>query len=675
MPTRAATGLFVLAALALAPRLESGRRTSLVRGGAGREGISIRVADSTSGEPLPARVVVRDAAGKAVESEYEHLPGVFTADDGALELPLSPGRYTLEVHHGIDFVSQEHPFEVRPGSRATARIALEPWVRLRELGWANGDAHAHLYTDRLRDQAMAATVRRICRAQGVDFLFACQTWAGYGDADWREGYAKVSDDRFRLFYGAEMPKHRTGHTFWYGLTSTRGTFPGAMDESYENLYYLTAARPQWTFDTLPFPNVPDIEVVSRLRVLEDAVAVAPHPTSWWWQPRGEVEKYVTNVAASLPVGLLAGRVWDGLVVMGYDHDQLYYQDLWFHALDEGYRLTPIGELDGGFPPADRFYYGSTRTYLHVGRETTRESIVGAVRAGHAFVTSGPIVLASIDAGGPGAKGRSPLYEPGDVVPADGRSRTLHVRAFSSGARGDRLSYVVLFRNGRIHKLWDLRSRPTRRLETRWPLRETEPAWYVLKAYGRTERAPDQLDVRAVVARITAGRFEGRWPADSAVALTSPFYFRLPGTPPDPTPLVSRVRLLLVDAATGEPVKDATVHVRVEGRTVESRAAVDGRAELRVPVHSVLVLEAPRRPTLHRTLYLDYPPQRARVEHLANGGWLASFGGRERLRPGQVPWEAFDFAGTKADLSEVDWTLPWAANERDAGWDALDAQLR
>jgi hypothetical protein len=102
--------------------------------------------------------------------------------------------------------------------------------------------------------------------------------------------------------------------------------------------------------------------------------------------------------------------------------------------------------------------------------------------------------------------------------------------------------------------------------------------------------------------------------------------------------------------------------------------VDGRAELRVPVHAVLVLEAPQRPTLHRTLYLDYPPQRARVERLANGSWLASFGGRERLRPGQVPWAAFDFAGTKADLSEVDWTIPWAANERDALWDAFDAQL-
>ena len=130
MPTRAAAGLIVLTALAgsaLARPAEAGLRRSEVRARAGRESLSIRVVDAARGTPLPARVVVRDAAGKAVKSEYEHLPGVFTADDGALELPLSPGRYTLEVHHGIDFVSQQHPFEVRPGAGTTARIALEPW--------------------------------------------------------------------------------------------------------------------------------------------------------------------------------------------------------------------------------------------------------------------------------------------------------------------------------------------------------------------------------------------------------------------------------------------------------------------------------------------------------------------------------------------------------------------
>jgi len=664
------------AVLLLTTLLATGSAAGLVRRErAGTGTLSLNVVDARSGAPLPARVVVRGADGKPSKGEYDHLPGVFTADDGSLRLPLAAGRYTLEVYHGIDFVSHRQSLKVEPGSVARVRVPLAPWVRLRELGFVNGDGHAHLYSDTPRNEAMLATVRRICRAQGVDFLFACQTRAGYGDADWRPAFAGVSDARFRLFHGAELPKYRTGHTFWFGLESTHGVFQGAMDETHENRFYLAGEDTRWTFEGLPFPNVPDVELVTRLREAEDAVALAAHPTSWWWQPRGGVEKYVTNVAASLPVGLLAGRVWDGLVVMGYDDDQYYYQDLWFHVLDEGYRMPPVGELDGGFPPADRFYYGRTRTYLRVGPETTRESIVRAVRAGHSFVTSGPIVLASIEAEAGGRKGPPRRYEPGDVVPADGWARLLRVQAFASGDRDARLSYVVLFRNSRLDKVWDLRGREARELEDSLPLRESGPAWYVLKAYGRTPRTPGQLDVRATVERLTQGTFEGPWPGDSEVALTSPFYFRPAGTPADPPPLLSRVRLRLVDPAGGEPVKDAAVHVELAGREIQSQPAPEGEASLRVPVHSVLRLEAPGRPTLHRTLYLDYPPQRERLERLANGRWLEGFGGRERLRPGQVPWEAFELDRTRAELADVDWIVPWKENERDPLWEAFEASFR
>ena len=139
-------------------------------------------------------------------------------------MPLRPGAYSLEVQRGIDFLSEELAFDVRPGVGAEATVPLEPWLRLREMGWANGDAHAHLYSDTSGDPAMLATVRRICRAQGVDFLCACQTWAGYAGEGWRDAFAAHSDTRFRLLYGAEMPKYRTGHTFWFGLDSTRGLF-------------------------------------------------------------------------------------------------------------------------------------------------------------------------------------------------------------------------------------------------------------------------------------------------------------------------------------------------------------------------------------------------------------------------------------------------------------------
>jgi hypothetical protein len=627
----------------------------------GGAGLAVRVVAARDGTPLPARLVVRDAGGKAVESRYAALPGVFTDEQGRYEMPLRPGAYTLEVQRGIDSVSETRSVTVRPGAVAEVTVRLEPWLCLREKGWANGDAHAHLYTDTDRDQAMLATVRRICRAQGVDFLCAVQTWAGFGGESWREALARVSDDRFRLLYGAEMPKYRTGHTFWFGLESTRGLFDASMDTTYENGYYQSPLGSRWTFESLPFPVVPDVETVSRLAAAEDAVAVVPHPTSWWWQKRGEVEKYVTNVAVSLPVGLLAGSVWNAMVVMGYDRDHDFYQDLWFHVLDEGYRMAPVGELDGGYPPDDRFYYGFIRTYAKVGETLDRQGLVRAVRANHTFATSGPVVLAGLDGG----------YEPGDVVPADGRARALRVEAFASGDRQDRLSYVVLFRNGRVHRLWDLRALSLRTFEATLDLREDGRAWYVLKAYGGgASRTPEQLDVRANVEAAAAGR-PVSLPDDAGVCLTSPFYFRRPGEPVEPPPFRSKMRLRLVDPQTGGPVRGATVRVQAGGRTADRLSAPLGEVEAEVPVGSVLVLEAPGRPTLRRTLSLDYPPVRARVERLANGAWLADFGGRDRLRPGQVPWAAFGLAETRALLAQVDWTVPWQPNERDPLWEPFE----
>jgi hypothetical protein len=652
------TRLLVLAVLLHAP----GSAAAPARPVPGHEALVVRVVDAGTGQPLPARVVVRDGAGKVVASRYEQLPGLFTDEQGVLEMPLQPGAYTLDVQRGIDSLSSEVAFRVTPGVGAEVRVALEPWLRLRAMGWANGDAHAHLYSDTPADTAMLATVRRICRAQGVDFLCGCQTWAGYAGASWREGFAAHSDALFRLLYGAEMPKCRTGHTFWFGLDSTRGLFEEAMDVRYENGYYQSPTGSSWTFDSLPFPAIPDVALVSRLRAAEDAVAVVPHPTSWWWQKRGDVEKYVTNVAVSLPAGLLAGGAWGAMVVMGYDRDQDFYQDLWFHVLDEGYRIAAVGELDGGYGPDGRFYYGRVRTYAEVGAEVDRASLVRAVRANHTFVTSGPVVLARLGE-----------YEPGDVVPADGRAHELRVQAFASGDRRDRLSYVVLFRNGRVHRLWDLRRRALRRFETRLPLREPAAAWYVLKAYsGRAARAPEQLDVRANAERIAAGTLPVSLPAEGDVCLTSPFYFRRPGEPAEPAVLRSRLRLQLVDPARGAPVKDATVRVLVNGRPVDEQRAPLGELRLEVPVGAVLVLEAPGRPPLRRTLLLDYPPLRDHLERLANGAWLADFGGRSRLQPGQVPWRAFRFADTKALLADVDWTVRWQPNEREALWPRFES---
>ncbi|RPH90347.1 MAG: hypothetical protein EHM72_19235, partial [Calditrichaeota bacterium] len=214
-------------------------------------GLSGHVRDAHSHRDLPARVVCRDQNGVVHGGYYKnHVEGFFT-QDGYFQIPLPPGEYDVEVFHGLDYLSQSRRIVIVEGQVVKQEFNLDQWLPLRQLGWVNGDGHAHLYTDRRCDDEMLATVRTICLAQGVDFLCTNQGWAGYDDEHWRHGYDKFSDSDFKLFYGAEMPKYRTGHIWWLGLESTHGYFSAAMDSMYENRYYKSSDMPHWDFNHLP----------------------------------------------------------------------------------------------------------------------------------------------------------------------------------------------------------------------------------------------------------------------------------------------------------------------------------------------------------------------------------------------------------------------------------------
>src|SRR4051812_10442834 len=248
-------------------------------------GIKGKIYYDNTGTQLSARIVIRDATDSVHDSYYKSLPGFFTAEDGSFQDSLKPGAYTLTVFHSIDYQSEKITFTISTDRGISVDVYLKPWTNLREQGWVCGDGHDHLYTENKPDTTMAKTLRKICLAQGIDFVCAAQGWLGYNDTTWKEGYAKFSDERFTLYYGSEMPKYRTGHTWWMGQKSTRGYFWNTMDTVYENNYFQSPKGTTWNFKTLNFPFIPDIEVVQHYKTADNAVAIIAHPTSWWWQQR------------------------------------------------------------------------------------------------------------------------------------------------------------------------------------------------------------------------------------------------------------------------------------------------------------------------------------------------------------------------------------------------------
>lgn len=619
-------------------------------------GIKGRVVDAAANTPLSARISIADDTGHIYNTYYNSLPGFFTEEDGSFAQPLAPGHYTVTVLHGIDYLSQKITLTVGRDSGCDVVVYLQPWVPLRKLGWVCGEGHDHLYTEKHPDTAMVATLRKICLAQGIDFVCAAQGWAGYNDTTWGAGYAKFSDDRFTISYGSEMPKYRTGHTWWLGQLSTRNYFWSVMDTVHENQYFQADHGTSWNFKQLAFPFIPDVEVVARFKMADHSVAVMAHPTSWWMQQRGSIEKHVTNVAANLPFGLLSGKIWDGIVVMGYNHDHYYYQNLWFNILNEGYRMAAMSELDGGFEKDDPKYYGSMRTYSKIEGAFTVEKLAQAVRAGKTFVSSGPIITADVD-------GR---YGIGDIVPVNGKQHTLHIHAYAAGDESDHLSYIVVYRNGLIFKQWDVRDKKLRRFETSIDITEKEKAWYIIKIYGRKAwKSPAYLDVMQVCDKADTARYPDFGKVKNEVAITSPFYF-WPAEAKEPGVLQSAITLTVVSPQTQQPLSNVTVEILVAEKKIKTMVLPGGRSTFGMPVNGVLKISANGYAPIYRTLYLDYPPHLALIEELATGKWRDKYS-TGKFYPGEVPWEAFQFEKAKQVLSQVDWQIEMAPNERDGLW--------
>ncbi|MRG44520.1 hypothetical protein GFS24_05315 [Chitinophaga sp. SYP-B3965] len=629
----------------------------------GFTGIKGQVFDGVMKKPLSARIEVRDTAQKIQATYYykNKLEGIFTEEDGTFSIPLKPGVYGIKIVHGIDHLIQEHTFTVKENEGVKAVIFLQPWINLKQRGWLNGDGHAHLYSDKKSNDTIPRQVRKICLAQGVDFISACQGWGGFNDNTWRAAYAKVSDDKFNLYYGAEMPKYRTGHVWWLGLSSTLGNFENLMDTVYENQYYQAFQHTEWDYSWLKFKFIPDVEVIPRYSKSQDAMAIIAHPTSWWMQQRGDISKYTTNVVGNLSFGLLSGNIWSGMTVMGYMNDNYYYQNIWFHLLNEGYIMPPFSELDGGYPDDNKFYYGQVRTYYLASSAASVDGIRDAVRKGHTFVTSGPAILADIDN----------QYQVGDVVPLNGNTNKLHINAYASGDPADHLSYVVVFRNGKVFRLWDLRDKKPREFSETLSLSEKENAWYVVKAYGREAwDKPENIDVMAYCDAAEKSAVQQGFPGGRhSVAITSPFYFRF-ANEVRPRPLQSKIDLTVVSPATGKPV-DGQVDVMLTGEKINSFRLINGRAQFSMPVNALLKISAAGYPTITRGLYTDYVPYLNILERIANGKWREKDNWKNTINGGQVPWSVFEFEKTKAVLSAVKWEIKFEANEREGLWKDFD----
>ncbi|HEV2448126.1 MAG TPA: CehA/McbA family metallohydrolase, partial [Candidatus Sulfopaludibacter sp.] len=379
LPLRMAlAGLFVVAVMPLA---QQSRDASL----------TVRILDGATGSPTPARVRLEDAQGNrprargAVSISESAIPiprqavavmwgqndraqgyalqpdGSFYAD-GGFEARVPAGSYRLRVSKGFEYGEQTLALELAPGGSATREVLLTRWIDMPARGWYSSDDHIHLR----RSPADDPKILKWVAAEDIhvgNILEMGDFWATYFSQ-----YAFGERGRYQeggriLSAGQEEPRTpEIGHTISLGAREM-----------------VRMQRDYYSYDRL-FDRVHEL----------GGLAGFAHQGFSFHAYRGMVLNTLAGKTDFLELAQFC--VPEGPLPVKY----------YYHFLDLGFRLTALAGSDFPWCGKGVAQIGNARFYTYTGEPALRwDAWFAAMKAGHTFVTTGPMLLLEVNGHRPG----------------------------------------------------------------------------------------------------------------------------------------------------------------------------------------------------------------------------------------------------------------------------------
>jgi hypothetical protein len=356
--------------------------------------LTVRIVDAATGGPTPVRVrltgpggVVPKVRGALAVSEsaipiprqaiavmwgqndraqgYSLQPDGSFYVDGAFDVRVPAGRYTLALSKGNEYHLQTDTFDLSAGTPLTREYKMTRWVDMPSRGWFSSDDHIHLRRSPGDDRAIA----RWIAAEDIhvgNLLQMGDFWMVYFSQ-----YAFGESGRFSeagriLTPGQEDPRTpEIGHTISLGAADFVRSAPDyyGFDHLFDRVHELGGVT-GFAHQAFSFHGYRGM-ALNTLRGKNDFLELAQY---------------------CVPEGPLA-----------LEH---YYE-----FLDLGYRLTALAGSDfpwcgqgarNGVPQI-----GNARFYTYTGGPLTFERWMAAMKAGHTFATTGPIVLLTVNGHLPG----------------------------------------------------------------------------------------------------------------------------------------------------------------------------------------------------------------------------------------------------------------------------------
>lgn len=383
------------------------------------------VVDEVSGNPLPARVYIQGAEGtwyfpksghalgSAIRYERQHGANANTAERHTtlsahpFRIELRPGRYTFTVERGPEWRPEVREVSVERGlPRLTFR--LRRWINMAEKGWYSGDVHHH------RNPAELANVMP---AEDVNVSLPMVDWTtastvapslsgrGFSPVP-EEGPVVIDETHVWHPRNTEYEIFQTGplnHPLGAILILNHRT---RFDTPVFPLAAIAAqARAEGALLDLEKHNWPwSIALVPALDVDLFELANNHH-----WRTEYAIRDWAVPAPEWMGVGTGTGteREW---TQYGF---QTYYA-----LLNCGFPLRPSAGTANGVHPVP---LGFSRVYVRLEGPFHYDAWMKGLAAGRSFVTTGPMLLATVDGQDPGTALTAPSEASGYEVVCQVRS--------------------------------------------------------------------------------------------------------------------------------------------------------------------------------------------------------------------------------------------------------------
>lgn len=362
--------------------------------------LQLKIVDSVSRRPLPARVYLQAQSGEWFHLEVDEPSGSAvrydkrragsdevhtTVSANVCKANLPPGRYTLTIERGKEYHTARREFEIHD-QRLQLEVPLRRWANMASRGWYSGDTHVH---------RRLAELPNVILADDLNVALPLTYWV----TDSEESPAAANknpesvpaaslirvDDRHVIWpvnteyeiFTVRGNRHTLGALFFLNhrdpLTHQVPPIAKAVQEarSQPRRVLLDLDKHNWPWSVMLVPTAG----VNLFELSNNHIWRAPFRFDQWY-PEYSAEYMQLPMTAD---GRFTEQAW---IEFGF---RTYYA-----LLNCGFDLKPSAGTASGVHPVP---LGFGRVYVHLPDGFDYDAWIEGLAAGRSFVTTGPLLTA------------------------------------------------------------------------------------------------------------------------------------------------------------------------------------------------------------------------------------------------------------------------------------------